>query len=102
MSKKEVNIKATLVGIKERCDRIERIKAIKEEKLKSENEKPLIGIQLIYNIMKKQNQKLLVDLDKEFKSKLSFTTDLQKEFIKPPYLTPQIVAHKMTKILNQT
>jgi hypothetical protein len=100
--KKPINIKATLIGVRERREKIEKLKALKEQKLQTENDKPLIDIELVYNITKKQNQKLLVDLDRDFKSKLPFNTDLEKEFIKPPYLTPQIVAHKMTKILNQT
>jgi hypothetical protein len=99
--KKEINIKATLIGVRERCEKIEKIKALKEQHLQNENEKPSIGIRLIYNITKKQNQKLLVDLEKAFESKLAVNIDLQKQFIKPPYLTPQIVAHKTTKILNQ-
>ena len=100
--KKPINIKATLIGVRERREKIEKLKAIKEQKLQTENDKPFIDIELVYNITKKQNQKLLVDLDRDFKSKLPFNNDLEKEFIKPPYLTPQIVAHKMTKILNQT
>jgi hypothetical protein len=100
--KKQINIKATLIGVRERMEKLEKLKALKEQKLQIENDKPLTEIELIYNITKKQNQKLLDELDREFKYKLSFNTDLQKEFIKPPYLTPQIVAHKMTKILNQT
>jgi hypothetical protein len=99
--KKDINMKATLIGVRERRERIEKIKASTERQLQNENTKPSIGIELFYNITKKQNQKLLVDLNGAFKSKLSFNTDLEKEFIKPPYLTPQIVAHKMTKILNQ-
>jgi len=102
MSNKEINIKATLIGIRERQEKIQKIKANRQKEVEIENDSPLIGIELIYNIMKKQNQKLLVGLDKSFKSKLSFNTDLQAEFIKPPYLIPQIVSHKMTKILNQT
>ena len=100
--KKPINIKATLIGVRERIEKIEKLKAIKEQKLQTENDKLFIDIELVYNITKKQNQKLLIDLDRDFKSKLPFNTDLEKEFIKPPYLTPQIVAHKMTKILNQT
>ncbi len=100
--KNESNIKITLVKAREKCERIEKIKALKEKKIQSENEKIFIGIELIYNIMKRQNIKLLNELGEEFKSQLSSNTDLEKEFIKPPYLTPQIVAHKMTKILNQT
>jgi hypothetical protein len=99
---KEINMKATLIGVRERLERLEKIRALKEEELQKKNDKPVIGVELIYNITKKQNEKLLVDLDKEFKSKFSFNTDLQKEFIKPPYLTPEIINHKMTKLFNQT
>ena len=99
---KEINFKATLIGVRERLERLEKIKALREEELQKKNDTPVIGIELIYNITKKQNEKLLENLDKEFKSKLSFNTDLHKEFIKPPYLTPEIINHKMTKIFNQT
>jgi hypothetical protein len=99
---REINLKATLIGVRERLERLEKIRALKEEELQKKNDKPVIGVELIYNITKKQNEKLLVDLESEFKSKLSFNTDLQKEFIKPPYLTPEIINHKMTKLFNQT
>jgi hypothetical protein len=102
MSKKEINIKATLIGIRERQERIQKIKANKEKQLQEENNKNAFGVELLYNVMKKQNQKVLEDLNEIYKTKLPSNTDLQTEFIKPPYLTPQIVSHKQTKILNQT
>ncbi len=99
---KKINIKATLIGIRERQEKIEKIK--KEKELKSQNEKNkiLFGVELLYNIMKKQNYEVLGELNETFKSNLPFNTNLQSEFVKPPYLTPKIVSHKLTKILNQT
>ena len=45
---------------------------------------------------------MLGELNETFKNVLPFNCNLQKEFVKPPYLTPKIVSHKLTKILNQT
>ncbi len=97
---KEINIKATLIGIRERQERLYKIR---EKKKNEENHNNImIGVPLLYNIIKNQNIKLLDDMNIAFKDKLSFNTDLKKEFIKPPYLTPKITKHKLTKILNQT
>ena len=99
---KKINIKATLIGIRERHEKIEKIKKEKELKYQNEKNKIVFGVELLYNIMKKQNYEVLGELNEEFKSSLPFNTDLQNEFVKPPYLTPKIVSHKLTKILNQT
>jgi hypothetical protein len=97
---KEINIKATLIGVRERQERLYKIR---EKKKSEENYNNItIGVPLLYNIMKNQNIKLLDDMNLAFKDKLSFNTDLKKEFIKPPYLTPKITKHKLTKVLNQT
>lgn len=99
---KHINIKLTLIGIRERQEKLEKIKKEKELKSQNEKEKILFGVELLYNIMKKQNYETLGELNETFKSSLSFNTDLQTEFVKPPYLTPKIVSHKLTQILNQT
>lgn len=99
---KKVNIKSTLIGIRERQEKLDKIKKEKELKCHNEQNKILFGVELLYNIMKKQNHELLGELNETFKKSLSFDTDLQSEFVKPPYLTPKIVSHKLTKILNQT
>ncbi len=101
MTDDKINVKATLFAIRERQEKLEKIKEKNKQFTANINNNLLIGTPLIYNIMKKQNQKLLDDVEKVFQSKLPFNSDLKKEFIKPPYLTPQIVAHKMSKILNQ-
>jgi hypothetical protein len=102
MMDKEINIKATLIGVRERQERLDKIR--EQKKLENENmhNSITIGVPLLYNIMKKQNTKLLDEITEAFKTKLSFNTDLKKEFVKPPYLTPKITSHKLTKILNQT
>jgi len=93
---KEINIKATLIGVRERQERLYKIR---EKKKSEENYNNItIGVPLLYNIMKNQNIKLLDDMNLAFKDKLSFNTDLKKEFIKPPYLTPKITKHKLTKV----
>ena len=99
---KKINIKATLIGVRERQEKIEQIKKNKEIKNENDKNKIVIGVELLYNIMKKQNQMMLDELNETFKNVLPFNCDLQKEFVKPPYLTPKIVSHKLTKILNQT
>ncbi len=102
MTDDKINVKATLFAIRERQEKLEKIKEKNKQLIANINNNLLIGTPLIYNIMKKQNQKLLDDVEKVFKTKLPFNSDLKKEFIKPPYLTPKIVSHKLTKILNQT
>jgi hypothetical protein len=102
MTDDKINVKATLSAIRERQEKLEKIKEKNKQFTANINNNLLIGTPLIYNIMKKQNQKLLDDVEKVFQSKLPFNSDLKKEFIKPPYLTPKIVSHKLTKILNQT
>jgi hypothetical protein len=102
MTDKEINIKATLVGVRERQERLNKIREQKKIENENVNNNITIGVPLLYNIMKKQNAKLLEDINEAFKTKLSFNTNLKTEFIKPPYLTPKIVSHKLTKILNQT
>jgi hypothetical protein len=102
MTDDKINVKATLFAIRERQEKLEKIKEKNKQFTANINNNLLIVTPLIYNIMKKQNQKLLDDVEKVFQSKLPFNSDLKKEFIKPPYLTPKIVSHKLTKILNQT
>jgi hypothetical protein len=99
--KREINPKATLMAIKERQ---ERLSQIKEKKMKDkdieENAKLFTGLKLLYNIMKRQNKYLLNDVNTVFKEQLPFNCDLQSEFIKPPYLVPKIVSHKVERHLN--
>jgi hypothetical protein len=98
--KREINKKATLEAILERQKRLEKINEKKQKKEKSLQMKN--GIELLFNIMKTQNIKILEDVRHEFKSCLPFNIDMETEFIKPPYLTPKIVAHKLERLLNQT
>jgi hypothetical protein len=99
-NKKEINQKATLAAVLERQKRLEKIKEKSKKKTKS-----LVmssGIELLFNVMKLQNIKVLEDVRHEFKSSLPFNIDMEAEFIKPPYLTPKIVSHKLERLLNQT
>ena len=97
--KREINQKATLMAIKERQERLSQIKEKKMKELQ-ENSKLSSGIQLLYDSMKLQNKKLLIDVGVVFKDNLPFNCDLQKDFIKPPYLVPKIVNHKLERHLN--
>lgn len=76
---KEINIKATLIGVRERQERLYKIR---EKKKSEENYNNItIGVPLLYNIMKNQNIKLLDDMNLAFKDKLSFNTDLKKNLL---------------------
>jgi hypothetical protein len=97
--KHEINMKATLSAIKERQERLSQIKEKKDSKMKQDS-KMSIGIQLLYDVMKKQNGKLLNEIGIVFKTNLPFNCDLEKEYIKPPYLVPKIVSHKFERHLN--
>jgi hypothetical protein len=98
--KREINKKATLAAVLERQKRLEKIK---EKTKKNEMSLQMMnGIELLFNIMKIQNIKVLEDVKHEFKSNLPFNIDMEAEFIKPPYLTPKIVSHKLERLLNQT
>jgi hypothetical protein len=97
--KHEINMKATLSAIKERQERLSQIKEKKDLKKKQE-EKMSTGVQLLYDVMKKQNRKLLSEIGSVFKTNLPFNCDLEKDYIKPPYLVPKIVSHKFERHLN--
>jgi hypothetical protein len=98
--KREINKKATLAAVLERQKRLEKIK--EKTKKKEISLQMMNGIELLFNIMKIQNIKILEDVKHEFKSNLPFNIDMEAEFIKPPYLTPKIVSHKLERLLNQT
>ncbi len=98
--KREINKKATLAAILERQKRLEKIKEKSKQKQKSHV--LMNGIELLFNVIKLQNTKVLEDVKNEFKSCLPFNIDMEAEFIKPPYLTPKIVSHKLERFLNQT
>ncbi len=98
--KREINKKATLAAVLERQKRLEKIK--EKTKKKEKSLQMMNGVELLFNIMKIQNIKVLEDVKHEFKSNLPFNIDMETEFIKPPYLTPKIVSHKLERLLNQT
>ncbi len=102
--KREINYNATLAAIHERQERLEKIKARIEQKNKNENNrlKLIGGLEMLYNIMKKQNIKFVDKIQSEFNTNLPFNSNLQSTIIKPPYLTPKIVSHHMEKLLNET
>jgi hypothetical protein len=95
--KKEINEKATMVGIRERQ---ERLSQIKEKRKNLQNNKLSLGIQLLYNTLKEQNIKLLANLKEAFETNLPYNCDLTIDYIKPPYITPKIVSHKNERYLN--
>lgn len=96
--KKPVNQKATLDGI---IERQQKIKQLKEKHKKKANEKLSGGIYLLYNIMKKQNTKLLKEVQEEFEENLPFECNLENDFIKPSYIVPKIVSHRLERHLNK-
>ena len=102
-NKREINYNATLAAVYERQERLKKIKAKIELNSKNENNrlKLIGGLELLYNIVKKQNIKLVDKLQKEFTTSLPFNINLQTTIIKPPYLTPKIVSHRMEKLLNE-
>ena len=102
-NKREINYNATLAAVYERQERLKKIKAKIELNIKNENNrlKLIGGLELLYNIVKKQNIKLVDKLQKEFTTSLPFNINLQTTIIKPPYLTPKIVSHRMEKLLNE-
>ncbi len=102
--KREINYNATLAAVHERQERLAQMKARIEQKNKNENNrlKLIGGLELLYNIIKKQNVKLADKIQTEFNTSLPFNINLQSTIIKPPYLTPKIVSHRMEKLLNET
>ncbi len=96
---RDINMKATLSAVKERQERLSQIKEKNMKKL-NQDAKISTGIQLLYNVMKHENIKILMDVNDVFKTNLPFNCDLQKEYIKPPYLVPKIVSHKFERHLN--
>ncbi len=102
--KREVNYNATLAAVHERQERLEKMKARIEQKNRNENNRLRLigGLELLYNIIKKQNIKLVDKIQTEFTTSLPFNINLQSTMIKPPYLTPKIVSHRMEKLLNET
>jgi hypothetical protein len=97
-SKKPVNQKATLDGI---IERQQKIKQIKEKQKKKANEKLSGGMYLLYNTLKLQNTKLLKDVQEQFEENLPFECDLESDFIKPSYIVPKIISHKLERHLNK-
>ena len=96
--KKPVNQKATLDGI---IERQQKIKQLKEKHKKKVNEKLSGGMYLLYNIMKQQNTKLLKEVQDEFEENLPFECNLENDFIKPSYIVPKIVSHRLERHLNK-
>ena len=96
--KKQVNQKATLDGI---IERQQKIKQLKEKHKKKVNEKLSGGMYLLYNIMKQQNTKLLKEVQEQFEDNLPFECDLEIDFIKPSYIVPKIVSHRLERHLNK-
>ena len=81
--------------------RQERLHQIKEQnKKKQDNNKISTGIQLLYGTLKNQNKLLLNDLKETFDAHLPYNCDLQNDFIKPPYLTPKIISHRIERTMN--
>ena len=96
--KKPVNPKATLDGI---IERQQKIKQIKEKQKKKANEKLSGGMYLLYNTFKLQNTKLLKEVQEQFEENLPFECDLESDFIKPSYIVPKIISHKLERHLNK-
>ena len=96
--KKPVNQKATLDGI---IERQLKIKQLKEKHKKKVNEKLSGGMYLLYNIMKQQNTKLLKEVQEQFEDNLPFECNLEIDFIKPSYIVPKIVSHRLERHLNK-
>jgi hypothetical protein len=96
--KKEFNEKGTLSAMIERQQRLSKIKERKHKI--NENQTVFTGIQLLYYTLKNQNNLLLDDLQEVFSSNLPYNCDLKPNFIKPPYLTPKIISHKIERTMN--
>jgi hypothetical protein len=96
--KKPVNHKATLDGIIERQKKVSQIKEIHKKKI---NEKLSGGMYLLYNTFKLQNTKLLKEVQEQFEENLPFECDLESDFIKPSYIVPKIVSHRLERHLNK-
>ena len=77
------------------------IKQIKEKQKKKANEKLSGGMYLLYNTLKLQNTKLLKDVQEQFEENLPFECDLESDFIKPSYIVPKIISHKLERHLNK-
>ena len=97
--KKPVNQKATLDGIIERQKKVSQIKEIHKKKI---NEKLSGGMYLLYNTLKLQNTKLLKEVQEQFEENLPFECNLENDFIKPSYIVPKIVSHRLERHLNKT
>lgn len=96
--KKSVNQKATLDGI---IERQQKITQIKEKQKKKANEKLSGGMYLLYNTLKLQNTKLLKEVQEQFEENLPFECDLENNFIKPSYIVPKIISHRLERHLNK-
>lgn len=95
---KEFNEKGTLTAIIERQKRLSQIKERMEKK--QNNNKISTGLEIIYHTLKKQNQLLLDDIKDTFNVHLPYNCDLKPDYIKPPYLTPKIISHKIERVMN--
>jgi hypothetical protein len=96
--KREFNEKGTLTAM---IERQKRLSQIKERMEKKQNKNQISsGLTILYSTLKNQNQLLLDDLKETFNTNLPYNCDLKPEYIKPPYLTPKIISHKIERVMN--
>jgi hypothetical protein len=96
--KREFNEKGTLTAMIKRQQRLSQIKERMEKK--QNNNKISSGLIILYSTLKNQNQLLLDDIKDTFNDNLPYNCDLKPEYIKPPYLTPKIISHKIERVMN--
>jgi hypothetical protein len=95
---KEFNEKGTLSAMIERQKRISQIKERMEKK--QNNNTISSGLKILYSTLKNQNQLLLDDIVETFSVNLPYNCDLKPNYIKPPYLAPKIISHKIERVMN--
>ena len=100
-SKKELNYRMTIEGMQEHYDKLTKLKEKKKKRAKEKEDNPemLFGIELLYRILEKENLKMLAKLQREFREHIDPGVNVRK-LLKPPYLVPEIVSHKIEKALN--
>ncbi len=95
---KKINENRTLSAM---IDKQKRLSHIKERYQKKQmNSSASTGIQLLYGTLKNQNQLLLNDITEAFQIDVPSNSNLTSEFIKPPYLIPKIVSHRIERTMN--
>jgi hypothetical protein len=96
---KEINYSLTLEGMTERHNKFENNKKKRLLETTAKNPELIYGIELLYQILEKENIKMLTKLQREFQTYIQPNADLVK-LLKPPYLVPEIVNNGVERALN--